>query len=240
MSDNKIKFTIDGKECFAKEGQNLWDAAKENGIFIPYLCHMEGVCAAGSCRICTVKVNGRPMAACTTPINSDMNGAVVENITPYLEEMRKVIVELLFVEGNHFCPSCEKSGNCELQAMAYRYMMMVPQFAYKFPLREVDATSPKIYLDRNRCIQCKKCIRAIKDEKGKSYFAFYKRGHKLEIHIDHELSANMSEELAQAAMKGCPVGAIIRKEKGFEIPIGKRKFDKMPIGTDIKKVTSNI
>ena len=175
------------------------------------------------------------MAACTTLVTKEMEGAVVENVTPQLEEMRKMIVELLFVEGNHFCPSCEKSGNCELQGMAYRYQMMVPQFGYNFPMRKVDALTPKIYLDRNRCIQCKKCIRAIKDNEGKSYFAFFKRGHKLEIHIDHELAAKMSDELAQIAMDTCPVGAIIRKEKGFDTPIGKRKFDKEPIGTEFLK-----
>ncbi|MFA4851521.1 MAG: 2Fe-2S iron-sulfur cluster-binding protein [Bacteroidales bacterium] len=237
MSDNKIKFTIDGKECIADEGIDLWKAAMLNGVFIPYLCHMKDVVPSGSCRICTVKVNGRPMAACTTPMTKDMNGAVVENETPQLEEMRKMIVELLFVEGNHFCPSCEKSGNCELQGMAYRYQMMVPQFSYNFPMRKVDASTPKIFLDRNRCIQCKKCIRAIKDEQGRSYFAFYKRGHKLEIHIDHELAATMSGELAQAAMDGCPVGAILKKGKGFDTPIGKRKFDKEPIGTEFLNVT---
>ena len=65
----------------------------------------------------------------------------MENETPQLEAMRKMIVELLFVEGNHFCPSCEKSGNCELQAMAYRNQMMVPQFQYNFPMKKVDATN---------------------------------------------------------------------------------------------------
>jgi [NiFe] hydrogenase diaphorase moiety small subunit len=237
MSDNKIKFTIDGKECSANEGQNLLDAANENGVYIPFLCHVKGVCAAGSCRVCTVKVNGRPMAACTTPINNDMNGAVVENISPNLEELRKMIIELLFVEGNHFCPSCEKSGSCELQALGYRYKMFAPQFSYRFPYREVDATTPKIYLDRNRCIQCKKCIRSIKDEKGKSFFAFYKRGHKLEIHIDHELASKMTDEMATKAMEICPTGSIIRKEKGFDTPIGKRKYDKVPIGLESENVT---
>jgi [NiFe] hydrogenase diaphorase moiety small subunit len=235
MSDKIIKIKIDGREIAAKEGQNLLDAATENGVYIPYLCHMKGVCAAGSCRICNVKINGRYAAACTTPIDSSCEGWVVENKTPELDEMRKTIVEVLFVEGNHFCPSCEKSGNCDLQALAYKYQMMVPQFEYRFPKRVVDASSPKIYLDRNRCIQCKKCIRLIKDKDGKSYFAFFKRGHKLEIHIDQELAANMPDDLAQKAMDNCPVGAILKKEKGYDVPIGKRKYDKMPIGSDIEK-----
>jgi [NiFe] hydrogenase diaphorase moiety small subunit len=237
MSDNKIKFTIDGRECVADEGIDLWKAAMINGVFIPYLCHMKDVVPAGSCRVCICKVNGRSVAACTTPVTKDMNGARVENETPELEEMRKIIIELLFVEGNHFCPSCEKSGNCELQALAYRYQMMVPQFDYNFPKREVDATAPKIYLDRNRCIFCKKCVRAVQDPQGKNIFAFRNRGNHLEISIDRKLAAGMTDEQAALAMEGCPVGAILKKEVGFTTPIGKRKFDKMPIGSDIEQFT---
>jgi len=231
---SKRQFKIDGKECSAEAGQFVIDAAAENGVYIPSLCHMKGVCAAGSCRICTVKFNGANVAACTAilPETGDVN---IESNTPELTAMRKMIVELLFVEGNHFCPSCEKSGNCELQALAYRFQMLVPEFSYNFPLRNVDATSPKIYLDRNRCIQCKRCIRTIKDDKGRSCFAFYKRGHKLQINIDHEIAGKMNDEQALKAMQACPVGAIIKKEIGFAIPIGKRKFDKVAIGSDIEK-----
>src|SRR5664279_384395 len=155
-----IRFVIDGKECMAQEGQFIVKAARENNIYIPTLCNYDGIPPKGSCRICTVKINGRLMTSCTTPVSDGMQ---IENCTPELNDLRKEIVELLFVEGNHFCPACEKSGNCELQALAYRYQMMVPQFGYTFPMRKVDASTPKIYLDRNRCIQCKKCIRSIKD-----------------------------------------------------------------------------
>ena len=125
MSD--IKFTIDGKECAAKQGQTIVEAAKDNGIYIPVLCHFDGLKPAGTCRICTVKVGGRNMAGCTTPVTE---GMVIEAMTDELEDMRKAIVEMLFVEGNHMCPTCEKSGNCELQALGYRYTMMVPRFPY--------------------------------------------------------------------------------------------------------------
>ncbi len=230
-----IKFTIDDKECSAEAGLDLWKAAMLNGVFIPYLCHMKDVIPSGSCRICTVIVNGRAMTACTTIITPTFEGSKVENNTPQLNEMRKTIIELLFVEGNHFCPSCEKSGNCELQGYAYLYEMLVPQFTYTFPKRQINATSPKIFLDTNRCILCKKCIRSLKDEQGRSYFAFKYRGKKTEICIDHKLSLSMSDELALSAMNGCPVGAILKKEKGFDTPIGKRKFDKEPIGTEFIK-----
>jgi len=229
----KIKFTIDGKECFAERGQNVLDAATDNGIFIPALCHIRDVKPAGACRLCNVKIAGRLMTACTTPVESGME---IENDIPEVQDLRLAIIEMLFVEGNHFCPACEKSGNCELQALAYRYQMMVPRFPYEFPVKEIDASTPKLIIDHNRCILCKRCIRAFKDENGKNIFAFKKRGHKLQINIDKKLSANLSDEMAQKAMDICPVGAIIRKEKGFNEPIGTRKYDKMPIGSDIERV----
>lgn len=226
-----VKFTIDGKECQAKKGQLLVDAAEDNGVYIPVLCHLRDLIPAGSCRICTVKANGRFVAACTMPVDANME---VENNTDELLDIRKAIVEMLFVEGNHFCPSCEKSGDCDLQALGYRYQMMVPRFPYSFERREIDATTPKIFLERNRCIFCKRCIRLIKDEQGRSIFAFKGRGKHLEINIDRKLAATMSDELAQKAMDICPVGAILRKEIGFATPIGQRKYDKQPIGSAIE------
>ncbi|MBS4013415.1 MAG: (2Fe-2S)-binding protein [Bacteroidetes bacterium] len=229
----KVKFTIDGKEYEGAKGQLLVDAAAENGVYIPVLCHWKDVIPAGSCRICTVKVNGRFVAACTTPVE---DACVVENNTPELQDIRKAIVEMLFVEGNHFCPACEKSGDCDLQALGYRYQMMVPRFPYAFERRELDATSPKIFLEKNRCIFCKRCVRMIKNDKGQSYFAFKGRGKHLEISMDKKLAATMSDELAEKAMKVCPVGAILRKEVGFSTPIGQRKYDNVPIGSDIEKL----
>jgi len=229
MSD--IKFTIDGKACTAKNGQTIVEAAKKSRIYIPVLCHFDGLKPAGTCRICTVKVGGRFMAACTTPVTE---GMVVENDTPELQEMRKQIIEMLFVEGNHMCPMCEKSGNCELQALGYRYKMMVPRFPYLWPKRSVIADTPKIYLDRNRCVQCLRCVRDVKTSDGKNVFGVTMRGGKAIISIDKKLAAALSEEAALKAMNQCPVGCILRKEIGYKIPIGQRKFDTKPIGSEIE------
>lgn len=228
----KIRFIIDDKVCFATQGQTIMDAARENGIFIPSLCWVEGVKPAGSCRVCNVKVNGRSMTACTTPV---AEGMVVENNLPDLEDMRKAIVEVLFVAGNHFCPACEKSGNCELQALGYRYQMMVPRFPYEFPIKGVNAESKYIYHDRNRCILCKRCIRMVTRE-GKNVFAFSKRGgNHLHVEMDVELANQLTEEEALHAMEICPVGAIIKKERGYYSPIGQRKYDFDEIGSEIVK-----
>ena len=227
---NLVKFEIDGKEYMAEEGTSLLAAAKGNGVYIPSLCHFEGVKPKGSCRVCTCRVNGNLMSTCTTRV---FDGVKVENKTEELEEMRKGIVELMFTEGNHFCPSCEKSGFCELQALAYRYRVTSPRFPYLFPTKPVESKNPKLLKDQNRCILCKRCIRAIKDENDKSLFAFRNRGHQVVISIDTELAADISDELAQKAMDVCPVGAILKKRKGFAVPIGQRTYDKVEIGSEI-------
>jgi [NiFe] hydrogenase diaphorase moiety small subunit len=228
---NKIKFTIDGKECFAEPGQTIMEAAIANGVYIPALCRFEGLKPAGSCRICTVRVGRGHMAACTQPI---AEGMVVENITPDLEDMRKSIVEMLFVEGNHLCPTCQKSGNCELQALAYRYQMLVPRFPYEFPLRQVEPAGPNLLLEQNRCIQCLRCVRGITTKDGKPVFGHIKRSRKKKISFDRDLVAVLSPAEAKKAMDQCPVGAILKKEVAFMVPIGKRKFDRTPIGSEFE------
>lgn len=228
----EIRFTLDGKEYKAKSGQTIVEAAKENGVYIPVLCHYEGLKPVGSCRVCTVRVGGRYMAACTQPV---VAGMTVETTAPDLEDMRKALIEMLFVEGNHMCPTCEKSGNCELQALAYRYRIMAPRFPYLFPVRDLDAVSPKIMLERNRCIQCLRCVRAVRAKDGRKIFASRGRTRRVTIEVDRELAGRLSDEEARRAMDICPVGAILRKEVGFAVPIGKRKFDTEPIGSDVEK-----
>ena len=229
--NRKIKFKIDGKIIPAECGQTIVEAAHANGIFIPTLCNFEGAKPKGCCRMCTVKVNDRFMTACTTPV---ADGMEIENNIEEINDIRKSIIELLFVSGNHFCPSCEKSGNCELQALAYRYQMMVPRFPFEFPQKGVDATSPKIIKDQNRCIACKRCIKTIEDEQGRKYFAYKNRGTKLEVVLDEEMAKTMTDEIAQLAMDNCPVGSILKKEIGYKEPIGTRKYDKKPIGSEIE------
>ena len=228
----KVIFIIDDKECTSTEDKYIVDAARENGIYIPTLCNYEGVKPAGSCRVCTVKVNGRHLTACTTPVAEGME---IEVETAELIDLRSAVVELLFTEGNHFCPACEKSGDCDLQALAYRFQIMAPRFPFQFNKRDIDASHPKIYHDHNRCILCKRCIRIIKDDGDKSVFVFENRAKKIRINFDEFLGQTLSDELAEKSMEVCPVGSILVKEKGFETPIGERKYDHVPIGQIVEK-----
>ena len=166
-------FTIDGKPVPYAEGQTIIQAALAAGVYIPHLCYHPDFKPHGSCRVCTVKVDGRETASCTMRAEP---GMVVENDTPPLNDQRRALVQMLFVEGNHFCPSCEKSGSCKLQATAYDLGMMSPHYDHFYPDRPVDASHPELLLDFNRCILCSLCVRASRDVDGRSAFALSGRG----------------------------------------------------------------
>jgi [NiFe] hydrogenase diaphorase moiety small subunit len=159
----------------------------------------------------------------------------VENETEELLQIRKDIVDMLFVSGNHFCMFCEKSGNCELQALAYRFGIAAPKYPYQFPKRELDASHPDIFIDHNRCISCGRCVRASRDLDGKTVFEFVGRGPDRKIGINSEACLkNTDIDITDKAVEACPVGAILKKKTGFSVPIGKRKYDHDPIGSDIE------
>jgi len=228
----KITFNIDDVEVQAEAGQTIMEAADEAGVYIPRLCTMKGLKTLGSCRVCTVFVDGRPQAACTQPAAQGIN---VENDGEKVTALRRTIVEMLFVEGNHFCMFCEKSGDCELQAVAYRLGITAPTLPYLYPQREVDATHPEVLLDRNRCILCGRCVAASVDKDGKHVFDFVGRSSGREISVNsHSRLGDTDLQSSDRAVDICPVGAILRKRSAFRTPIGKRSYDEKPIGSEIE------
>ncbi|MHC4562095.1 MAG: 2Fe-2S iron-sulfur cluster-binding protein [Planctomycetota bacterium] len=232
MSDT-IKLTIDGVEVEATKGQTILEAAQGAGVYIPRLCAKEELHPFGACRVCTVIVNGRPQSACTQPA---ANGDVVENDTEQVMSMRRDIIDMLFVEGNHYCMFCEKSGNCELQALAYRFGITHPRFPYMFPRRELDASHPDIFIDRDRCILCARCVRASRDLDGKGVFDFVGRGPEKRVAVNAEANlCDTDADVTDKAMDICPVGALLRKRVGYATPVGQRLYDTNPIGSDIEQ-----
>ncbi len=227
MSQNKT-FTLDGKSIPYSDGQTIMQAAMAANVYIPHLCFNPEFKPHGSCKICTVRANGRQTSSCTQQAQSEM---VVESDTPEINEERRTLLQMLFVEGNHFCPSCEKSGNCQLQATAYEMNMMSPHFDQFFPDRPLDASHPDYLLDFNRCILCSLCVRASSDVDGKNVFSLSGRGIK-----SHLIVNSQSGHLADTDFCGtdkaahvCPVGVILKKRNGFAVPIGERSFDEKPI-----------
>lgn len=225
-------FTLDGKTIPFTEGQTIIQAATAAGVFIPHLCYHPEFKPHGSCKLCTVKVNGRQTASCTMRAAP---GMVVESETEEINAERRALTQMLFVEGNHFCPSCEKSGNCQLQATAYHLGMMSPHYDHFFPNRPVDASHPDLLLDFNRCILCSLCVRASRDVDGKNVFALSGRGIKTHLIVNAKSGrlADTDIALTDKATQVCPVGVILKKRKGFDVPIGERTYDKNPISETV-------
>jgi [NiFe] hydrogenase diaphorase moiety small subunit len=221
-------FTLDGRDIAFAPGASIIDAAAAAGIYIPRLCHRPGLAPHGSCKLCTVNVDGQPMAACTTPARA---GMVVENDTPALNDDRRALIELLFVEGNHICPACEKSGACDLQAVGYQLGVTALRFDHFFPPRDLDASHPDVILDRNRCILCALCVRASRDVDGKNVFAIAGRGlnSRLVVNAASGRLADTALALGDAAVRVCPVGAILVKGEAYAVPIGRRRYDEHSI-----------
>ncbi|MGB5444128.1 MAG: 2Fe-2S iron-sulfur cluster-binding protein [Psychromonas sp.] len=221
-------FTIDGREIPFIEGETVMQAATKANIYIPHLCFHPDFTPNGSCKLCTCEINGRKKSSCSTQAEQDMQ---VKNETHELKMMRQSLVQMLFVEGNHYCPFCERSGNCQLQALAYDLGVTdlhFPQFNAK---RNVDASHPQIMLDLNRCIFCELCVRASTEVDKKDIFTISGRS------INKRLAINSpTGYLKDSAMKVtdrsahiCPVGCIIIKGEGFKTPIGERIYDQHSI-----------
>lgn len=225
-----ISFNIDGRICSANKGENLIEAAKQNGIFIPTLCHFKHLNPLGSCRVCTVNLNGRAVAGCSVFVDEGMN---VEVNTPELLDTRKGILEMMFVEGNHFCPSCEKSGDCQMQNLAYETGIRYTRFPHLFVDRIVDARPERIVVNQNRCIKCKRCFEEVVTNDNFKVFNFTNKGNKTIVSIDYEQEAKLSQAQAEYAMQICPTGSILVKGKSFSKPFGDRIYDKVSEGQSI-------
>ena len=132
---------IDGAEVPFADGQTIMQAASDAGVFIPHLCYHPDYAANGSCKMCTCKVNGKLASSCTTRADE---GQVIESNTEELNSQRRALTQMLFAEGNHHCPSCEASGNCVLQSMAYRIGMTAPLFTNFHTGRATDASHPEM------------------------------------------------------------------------------------------------
>jgi [NiFe] hydrogenase diaphorase moiety small subunit len=226
--DGRATFRLDGSDVPFDEGQSILAAALAAGHYVPYLCYHPEFQPHGSCKVCTVRVNGRTHASCTQPARE---GDVVESNVEELNELRKALVQFLFVEGNHFCPSCEASGNCTLQAVGYNVGLTTARFNPLFPVRPVDASHPEVLLELNRCILCELCVRASSLVDKKNVFALSGRGITKHLVVNAESGrlGDTSFDVNDKAMSVCPVGVILRKRRGFLTPIGQRKFDRHPI-----------
>ena len=154
-----MKLSINGQEFEFESGQTVYQVARQNGIYIPVLCHQEQIKPVGACRVCVVEVTGARnlVASCAMPAENNM---VVFTDTERVLKARKLVVELLMTQGHHNCITCESSGDCVLQDLAYSLGVETPRFPEPEKLKPREEGNAMIVRDMNKCVLCGLCVRA--------------------------------------------------------------------------------
>ena len=211
-----VSLTIDGKKVEVPEGTTVLRAAEMAGIDIPRLCHHAHLTPIGACRLCIVEVEGArvPQPSCTLPVS---NGMVVRTDTPQLRESRKFILTLLFSERNHFCMYCQMSGgDCELQNAAYRQNMTHWPLPTNWQPLPVDASHQHFVLDHNRCILCRRCVRACGELVGNFTLGIMERGANSLLIADLGVPLGESSCIScGTCVQVCPTGALIERASAY-------------------------
>jgi NADH-quinone oxidoreductase subunit G len=231
----QVTLTIDGKQVSAPEGTNVVDAAKMAGIDIPVFCHHPKLEPVGMCRMCLVEI-GRPIRDRATGQFVMENGAPKIQFMPKLETGctnkveegmvvltqsekakagQKGTVEFLLTSHPLDCPICDKGGECPLQNLTMAHGPGKSRFIYdeKLHLDKQVPLGELIYLDRERCIQCARCIRFQDEVAGDSVIGFDERGRYTQI-------VSLSEPGFDSVFSGnttdiCPVGALTTADFRF-------------------------
>jgi len=212
----KVCIRIDGEYVEAREGQTILVVALAGGKYIPTLCYMAGLTAAGACRLCVVEVSGvgRLMPACTTTVQDGMS---VTTNSEKLARYRRMVVELLLAERNHYCSVCVSNGHCELQDMATRLGVTHVRYPYNYPSLPVDVSHEKYVADHNRCILCTRCVRVCAEVEGAHVWDIGSRG--IRSMVVSELNKPWGQSRACTScgkcVQACPTGALA--EKGFAV-----------------------
>jgi bidirectional [NiFe] hydrogenase diaphorase subunit len=217
--------TIDGRELGASEHQTILEVARENGIRIPTLCHLDGLSEIGACRLCLVEIKGnnKLLPACVTQVQEGME---VTTNSPKLQEYRRMVVELLFTERNHICAVCVSQGHCELQALAQELGITHVQFPYLHPKMPVDASSNRFVVDHNRCVLCGRCVRVCDEIEGAHTWDMAGRGADCRVITDLKEAWGKSETCTGCGkcVQVCPTGALVEKGRSVAEMFKRQAF----------------
>ena len=211
-----MPITIDGKMFEFRSGQTIYEVAKENGISIPVLCHQEQLKPVGACRICVVEVEKARslVASCVMPAE---NGMVVHTSTDRVINSRKLTVELLMTQGHHNCITCESSGNCVLQDLAYALGIEIPRFQESEEVKELEQDNQMIIRDMNKCVLCGLCVRACNEIQVNNAIDYSGRGPTATVGPPFGLRYEYSDcVFCGECVRICPVGALIEKQGRFQ------------------------
>lgn len=207
---NANTVTIDNVIVPIEGEKNLLELVRKAKIDLPTFCYLSEMSVYGACRLCMVDIEGRGLnPACST---APIPGMVVKTNTAELRHMRKMIVELLLASHQGECPTCGKSGDCQLQSLARKAGVTDVRFKRASTLKPMDKTSVALWRDPNKCVLCGDCVRMCSEIQGVNAIDFAYRGSSVVVAPCFNKGLGQIEcvNCGQCA-RVCPTGAIIPK-----------------------------
>ena len=201
-----VKVTIDGQEADVPKGTTIVDAAKSIGIEIPIFCYHEKMKPVAACRMCLVEIEKmrglNPACAITVA-----EGMVVKTTTKAVQDQQKATLAFLLINHPLDCPVCDKGGECPLQDNTFKFGPGVSEYIEpKRHFVKPIQLSDRIFLDRERCIMCYRCVRFQSDIAQDNALGVIHRGAASEIGVapGHTLDSPFQGNIVEL----CPVGAL--------------------------------
>lgn len=216
------RITVDGKIIEAQEGASVLQACLQNGIYIPHLCHLEGVGdPPASCRLCFVEINGKkkPVASCNTPV---VEGLEIWTDGEAVRRLQRTGLRLLLSVHKVECKVCPSNRKCPLQDMArFLGVRLKPRrFQHIHRPRPRLADSGLFDYRPDRCVLCGQCIRVCEERNRLPLLTFAMRGFDTVVASfpREDLAAGMDCRLCLACVDTCPVSALSFRPDRKDVP----------------------
>jgi len=208
---NEVNVTINGQKIQAQAGQTILQVAESAGIKIPTLCHHPALEPIGACRVCLVEVARQRtlQPSCTFQVTEGME---VWTHSPKVEDARRFVLELILSDHPLDCMTCEQAGHCELQDLAYEYGIQQTRFPGVQHEYEIDESNPFYIRDYDKCILCRRCVRACNELNGVEAIGVIQRGFDSKIGTAFDgLMQDSVCEFCGMCTEVCPTGSLVPK-----------------------------
>ncbi len=208
MNEEIVMIHVDGEEHHVVGGQPLIQACLDNGAYIPHFCYHPRMEPVGMCRQCMVEIEtprGTMLVpSCTTHVT---HGMVVHTQSETVKKVQEGMLEFLLLNHPLDCPVCDRGGECPLQDQTMacgpgesRFVEEKRHYEKPVPISDL------VFLDRERCILCARCVRFSDEISGDPLIEFAERGahNQIKTFPDEPFASYFSGNTVQI----CPVGAL--------------------------------